>query len=294
MNRCPQCFGPNDDVNYSHLCHACLAALEPTPQEQKVAPPVDGQSKSAFTPSNGDTPAVVGLESVAFMTHHDEPMLFPTWDEAVQYCDDDESPISLYSHATVAQLQAENEEQARLLGISGSREAKLLAEIEALRTAYGATVLAHGAELTAMTQERDNYKDMLKEQWACPELATITQERDDLLQARAICHECAKKIDEAAGIDLVGLNRQLAASQSYAAQLQKVLEEVLPYAKRIEYSVDGTPDPIIKAIKVLALPQDDTALREWGAKLLEEIADNCHYDRDADMLRHKAAELMGQ
>lgn len=55
------------------------------------------------------TPAVVGLESVAFMTHHDEPMLFPTWDEAVQYCDDDESPISLFHADDVAKLQAENE-----------------------------------------------------------------------------------------------------------------------------------------------------------------------------------------
>lgn len=55
------------------------------------------------------TPAVVSLEPVAFMTHHDEPMLFPTWDEAVQYCDDDESPISLFHADDVAKLQAENE-----------------------------------------------------------------------------------------------------------------------------------------------------------------------------------------
>lgn len=54
-------------------------------------------------------PAVVSLEPVAFMTRHDEPMLFPTWDEAVQYCDDDESPISLFHADDVAKLQAENE-----------------------------------------------------------------------------------------------------------------------------------------------------------------------------------------
>ena len=167
MNRCPQCFGPNDDVNYSHLCHACLVALEPTPQG---ANGVTGKADAA--------PAVVGLEPVAFMTHHDEPMLFPTWDEAAQYCDDDESPISLFHTADVARLQSEltewrgqahrsqsdadrlqaenehlrgsievlrdriennrfleleteNEEQARLLGISGSREAKLLEKIAA-------------------------------------------------------------------------------------------------------------------------------------------------------------------
>lgn len=49
------------------------------------------------------------ITPVAFMTHHDDPMLFPTWDEAVQYCDDDESPISLFHATDVAKLQAKNE-----------------------------------------------------------------------------------------------------------------------------------------------------------------------------------------
>ena len=71
-------------------------------------------------------PAVVGLEPVAFMTHHDEPMLFPTWDEAVQYCDDDESPISLFHADDVAKLQA---------------------------------------DLAAMTQERDEWKRQSSNNW---------------------------------------------------------------------------------------------------------------------------------
>ena len=70
---------------------------EPTPQE-----PLGDSEGTA-------TSAVVGLEPVAFMTRHDDPMLFPTWDEAVQYCDDDESPISLFHADDVAKLQAENE-----------------------------------------------------------------------------------------------------------------------------------------------------------------------------------------
>jgi len=70
---------------------------EPTPQE-----PLGDSEGTA-------TSAVVGLDPVAFMTHHDDPMLFPTWDEAVQYCDDDESPISLFHADDVAKLQAENE-----------------------------------------------------------------------------------------------------------------------------------------------------------------------------------------
>lgn len=71
---------------------------EPTPQE-----PLGDSEGTA-------TSAVVGLAPVAFMTHHDDPMLFPTWDEAVQYCDDDESPISLFHADDVAKLQTENEE----------------------------------------------------------------------------------------------------------------------------------------------------------------------------------------
>jgi hypothetical protein len=34
-------------------------------------------------------------EAVAWMTHHDEPMLFPTREEAASYCADDEEPIPL-------------------------------------------------------------------------------------------------------------------------------------------------------------------------------------------------------
>jgi hypothetical protein len=34
-------------------------------------------------------------EVVAWATHHEPPMLFPTRGEALQYCDDDEAPIAL-------------------------------------------------------------------------------------------------------------------------------------------------------------------------------------------------------
>ena len=33
----------------------------------------------------------------AWATHHDEPMLFPTREEAKLHCDDDEEPIALYA-----------------------------------------------------------------------------------------------------------------------------------------------------------------------------------------------------
>lgn len=43
------------------------------------------------------------------------------------------------------------------------------------------------AKLVAMTQERDNYKDMLKEQWACPELLASQAYAAQLREALDIC-----------------------------------------------------------------------------------------------------------
>ncbi len=40
---------------------------------------------------------VGGGQAVAWMTHHDQPMLYPTFSEAAAYCDDDEPPIPLYA-----------------------------------------------------------------------------------------------------------------------------------------------------------------------------------------------------
>lgn len=64
MSRCLQCFGLNGDASYSHLCHACLVALEPTPQG---ANGVTGKADAA--------PAVVGLEPVHwYLENEDEYM----------------------------------------------------------------------------------------------------------------------------------------------------------------------------------------------------------------------------
>ncbi len=41
-------------------------------------------------------PAQCAGEPVAWMTHHDEPMLFPTAAEAAAYCEDDEQPVPLF------------------------------------------------------------------------------------------------------------------------------------------------------------------------------------------------------
>ncbi|WP_394065380.1 hypothetical protein [Alcaligenes sp. WGS1538] len=47
--------------------------------------------------------APVSAEPVAWMTHHDEPMLFPTQKEAHLYCDDYDLPIPLYAAPVAAQ-----------------------------------------------------------------------------------------------------------------------------------------------------------------------------------------------
>ena len=44
----------------------------------------------------------IAQEAVAWMTHHDEPMLYPTFAEAAAYCDDGEPPIPLYAASVAA------------------------------------------------------------------------------------------------------------------------------------------------------------------------------------------------
>ena len=44
-------------------------------------------------------------DTVAWMTHHDEPMLFLTQSEAFDYCKDDEPPIPLFAAPAIPQRQ---------------------------------------------------------------------------------------------------------------------------------------------------------------------------------------------
>lgn len=92
--------------------------------------------------------------------------------------------------------------------------------------------------------------DALKEQ-----LAAMTQERD-IAKHNEQCTHNANKLMES----------QLFAAQAREQQLREALEEIRRHG--IE-----APHPWAKEIATdaLALPQDDSALREWGAKLLAEI-----------------------
>ncbi len=62
---------------------------------QDVAAALDAREPVGAAVKNPLT--VVAGQAVAWMTHHDEPMLYPTFSEAAAYCDDDEPPIPLYA-----------------------------------------------------------------------------------------------------------------------------------------------------------------------------------------------------
>ena len=82
--------------------------------------------------------APVSAEPVAWMTHHDEPMLFPTDEEARSYCDDDEQPIPLYAAPVAAQPDLTQQTLDDVMAGIPARDAEIEAlrkEIEALQAA---------------------------------------------------------------------------------------------------------------------------------------------------------------
>ena len=87
------------------------------------------------------------------------------------------------------------------------------------------------------------------------------------------------------------LQAELAASQAREQQLREALDICqagMPGDKWDSLYIDG----------VLAFPQDDTALREWGAKLLRDLVYNrleglCNESGMKELLR-KADELDGK
>ena len=113
----------------------------------------------------------------------------------------------------------------------------------------------------------DELREIVKELQG--EVAALTKERDEL-----------KTRDQRFSLrEPTALRSQLAAAQATNERLREALNMVLPYAKKIEYAVDGLPDPIIAAIAILALPNDTTALdarlkeeRERCAKELERLS----------------------
>ncbi|WP_414555738.1 hypothetical protein [Stenotrophomonas forensis] len=97
----------NDWVNHAEVpvdvlarIATALAARQPVVSNQVLENVeqlgVDSDSQSSG--NSGELPVdsqPVG-EPVAWMTHHDDPMLFPTVAEAAAYCEDDEQPVPLF------------------------------------------------------------------------------------------------------------------------------------------------------------------------------------------------------
>jgi len=95
------------------------------------------------------------------------------------------------------------------------------------------------------------------------------QERETLAQQLLYSEQGKRNVSE-----------RLAASQAREQQLRRLLDKCYPHPLvSIEYN------------EILALPQDDTALRQWGAKLLREMATRMGIASDYRILADKADEL---
>jgi len=111
------------------------------------------------------------------------------------------------------------------------------------------------------------------------QLAAMTQERDAAKTLAIFYSELA------------------AASQAIEQQLREALESALPAigygydACRCASALHTVQSAQFDVESALSLPQDDTALKAWGAELLREIADGVIGVREEMILRRKADEL---
>ena len=117
-------------------------------------------------------------------------------------------------------------------------------------------------QVLALTQERDAYQHTCHN--IADELAAMTAERDTYKQLASNCGLLE---------DQVRTSYDIAASQAYAAQLRealKWLESALSSHIKV-YGFSQNANAILDTCKrTLALSSDDTALKQYGAKLLRE------------------------
>jgi hypothetical protein len=90
-----------------------------------------------------------------------------------------------------------------------------------------------------------------------------------------------------AGAAIAVLKQQLAAEQACSAQLRDGLEKIACLGNGDQH---GNSVGNCMAIDLLGIPHDDTALMEWGARLLEKIA-NHDIDVTSRGLRALAKQL---
>lgn len=170
-------------------------------------------------------------------------------------------------------------------------------------------------EVGRLVQERDKYKDSVEHYGDLyAKLAAMTQECDKL-KDRIIKLEDEEVVSFA----------DFAASQAREHQMREMWQKVeAEYFSRLKEQDDLTANfeaekemygwnfhkglrgglvefhiYMTKIAKALSLPQDDTALNQWGAKLLREMADEYRDVHELDViplvdLRRKADELEGK
>jgi hypothetical protein len=83
---------------------------------------------------------------------------------------------------------------------------------------------------------------------------------------------------------------QLAASQAYSQQLLEALEKIGTWVSAMHTGRES----FVTAKKALALPHDDTALKQYGAKLLRDAADRIMDGVDRAQVESMADELEGK
>jgi hypothetical protein len=187
-------------------------------------------------------------------------------------------------------------------------EQDYLIEIEALRH-----------ELDRERALADKYARQINEEYA-PQLAAMTAERDELTirlngdapagwvegykleraneskreamqQLAAMMQERDALLSSTDGSLVVRQMKAIAASQAYSQQLREALEFLVNRCNE-----QGFYSPVRQPIitQALALPSDDTALKQYGAKLLRDAAEQygTEYQQVAviDILR-RAGEL---
>jgi predicted RND superfamily exporter protein len=127
---------------------------------------------------------------------------------------------------------------------SGTSDVKVLEQLNSLEQ-----------QLADMTQERNNYKAMVKEQWAQPELAAMTKERDEALRVT---------FDVKVLEQLNSLEQQLAAAQADNARPREALEQVVANLSSRDWLRRV-------AQEALALPTDHAALDNIKARYEAQI-----------------------
>lgn len=90
---------------------------------------------------------------------------------------------------------------------------------------------------------------------------------DSILKSELRASQATSSFKEARRMQVAVLQEQLAAEQAYSAKLRDVIDQLLD-----DMGEDGhcvCPAAKQLAIESSALPHDESALREWGARLLD-------------------------